>query len=47
MLQCVVAALGGPVELAAGLQPGEGGVSETLLNAAADCGLQIAFLSEG
>ena len=46
-LQCVVAALGGPTELAAALQAGEGGVPETLRNAAAECGLHIAFLPSG
>ena len=46
-LQCVVAALGGPTELAAMLQSGEGGVPETLRNAATECGLQIAFLPGG
>ena len=46
-LQCVVAALGGPAELAAALQSGEGGVPETLRNAAAECGLHIAFLPSG
>ena len=46
-LQCVVDSLGGPAELGAVLQSVEGGGSETLLKAAADCGLEIAFLPGG
>ena len=46
-LQCVVETLDGPEELAAALQAGEGEVSEEFLNAATECGLQIAFLSSG
>lgn len=46
-LQCVVETLGGPAELAAALQSGEGGVSETPLNAAIDCGLQMGLLPGG
>ena len=46
-LQCVVETLGGTEELAAALQSGEGAVSESFLNAAAECGLQIAFLPSG
>ena len=46
-LQCVVETLGGPEELAAALQYGDGAVSERFLNAASECGLQIAFLSSG
>ena len=46
-LQCVVETLGGPAELGAVLQSMEGGVPETLLNAAIECELQIAFLPGG
>lgn len=46
-LQCVVEALGGPEELAATLQSGEGGVSEGFLSAARGCELQIGFLPGG
>ena len=46
-LQCVVETLGGPEELAATLQSGEGGVSEGFLSAATECELQIGFLTGG
>lgn len=46
-LQCVVETLGGPEELAATLQSGEGGVSEGFHRAATECELQIGFLPGG
>ena len=46
-LECVVETLGGPEELAAALQSGDGSVSEGFLNAATECGLQITFFPGG
>lgn len=46
-LQCVVATLGGPEELAAALQSSGGGVSDRFLNTANECGLQVTFLPGG
>ena len=46
-LQCVVETLGGPEELAAALQPNDGGVSERLLNTATECEMETRIFVGG